>query len=89
MSQLASSLGLCLVTSYILYKLGPLPPHSSKILINVINTLLVLSQEKRQAEEEGHYRKSSFSNIAARHSFPQLFYIFLLNTTSLSLLNKF
>jgi hypothetical protein len=76
------------VTSYILYNLGPLPPHSFKILINVINTLLALSQEKRQAEE-GHYRKSSFSNIAARDSFPQLFYIFLLNTTSLSLLNKF
>jgi hypothetical protein len=39
------------VTSYILYNLGPLPPHSFKILINVINTLLALSQEKWEEVE--------------------------------------
>jgi len=42
------------VTSYILYNLDPLPPHSFKILINVINTLLTFSQEKiggTEAEE--------------------------------------
>lgn len=39
------------VTLYILYNLGPLPPHSFKILINVINTLLALSQEKWEEVE--------------------------------------
>jgi hypothetical protein len=67
---------VCTVTSYILYNLGPLPPRSFKILINVINTLLALSQEKREGIEQkkkGHYRKSSFSNNAARDSFPPVF----------------
>jgi hypothetical protein len=53
------------VTSYILYNLGPLPPHSFKILINVINTLLALSQEKWE-EVEAKEKKA----ITVNHRFP-------------------